>query len=102
MTHKESTFRSDITSRPDGPANHTGSNIGALFKAMTKTTRVRIKLAWLSQFDRRLWIQFTQPSEYVSLLPIFASLTLYNEQTCDVFKAKEALSTRFCLKKTKW
>jgi hypothetical protein len=27
---KESTFWSDITSRPDGPANHTGSNIGVV------------------------------------------------------------------------
>ena len=27
-------------SHPDGPANHTGSNIGALYKEMTKNTRV--------------------------------------------------------------
>ena len=29
-------------SNPDGPANHTGSNIGALYKATTKTIRVKI------------------------------------------------------------
>lgn len=26
----------------DGPANHTGSNIGALYKVMTKTTRAKM------------------------------------------------------------
>jgi hypothetical protein len=28
--------------KPDGPANPTGYNIGALYKAMAKTTKVKI------------------------------------------------------------
>lgn len=34
-------------SNPDGPANYTCSNIGALQKVMTKTTRVKITTPYL-------------------------------------------------------
>jgi hypothetical protein len=41
---KESTFRSDITSRADGPANHTSSNIGAVaYNDDEKHGRVKIR-----------------------------------------------------------
>lgn len=37
-------------SNPDGRANHTGSNTGALYKAMTKPTKVKI-----TANDRKAW-----------------------------------------------
>jgi hypothetical protein len=50
LTNKESTFSSDITASPDGPTNHTGSNIGALYKAMPKPIKVKI-----TANDRKAW-----------------------------------------------
>jgi hypothetical protein len=64
LTNKESTFSSDITASPDGPTNHTGSNIGALYKAMPKPIKVKhTYLVNSSMSTSDLWnFRFYSPS----------------------------------------